>query len=511
MAKFKTASIFSNHMVLQREKNIRVFGQGENGKTIQVTLGENQVSTVVELDSWMVILPPMKATVGMLMRIVCEDRELQFSNIAIGEVWLAGGQSNMELELQNAKEGEEVIKSEKEPNVRFYYTPKNSYKDDHFYEDENHSCWSEWSQESAKSWSAVGYFFGRKLAKDLGVTVGVIGCNWGGTSASAWMSRESLLEDRDLNTYLLEYDDSIRGKSIQKQVEEYDEYSVYAKVWDEKCEVLYKEFPNLSFLEVQEKIGACRWPGPLNCKSPYRPAGLYECMIQRISPYSMRGVLWYQGESDDHKKDMYYKLFFKLISQWREEWQDVELPFLFVQLPMHRYLEDKDNKSWCYLREAQMDVFKTTKNTGIAVILDCGEFNEIHPKDKKPVGERLELQALYHVYKKINEKNAFGPIYKEAIFYNDKIELSFDYAEDGFEIKGETKEFEIAGANKEFKVAEIEIKNNKILVFAKGIKNPMYVRYCWTNYGNVTIYGKNGIPLSPFRTSKKDDLLPSNC
>lgn len=509
MANFKVASVFSNHMVLQRDKNIRVFGRGENGKMIKITLGENQVSTVVNQEKWMAILPPMEAANDIKMKVVCEEHNKEFVNIAIGEVWLAGGQSNMELELQNAKDGKEVLETEEDPNVRFYYTQKNGYKDNHFYESENNSSWSEWSEESAKCWSAVGYFFARKLAKDLGVTVGIIGCNWGGTSASAWMSKEFLSQEAELNTYLEEYDNAIRGKSIEQQEREYDEYAVYEEVWNKKCEELYEKTPDITWAEVLEQIGECKWPGPLNCKNPYRPAGLYECMLQRVCPYTIKGVLWYQGESDDHKPKTYYKLFVNLIRQWREDWMDLELPFLFVQLPMHRYSADLDFKNWCHLREAQMNVFKTVKNTGIAVILDCGEFNEIHPKDKEPVGERLELQALYHVYKKNKAKDAFGPIYKQSIFHENEIELCFDYVEDGFDVKGEIREFEIAGADREFRAAETIIQNNKIWVSSPEVKNPLYVRYCWTNYGNVSLYGKNGIPLAPFRTSTLDEnLLP---
>ena len=202
---------------------------------------------------------------------------------------------------------------------------------------------------------------------------------------------------------------------------------------------------------------------------------------------------------------MYQKLLTRLIKQWREDWEDQTLPFLIVQLPMHRYKQDQDLKNWCLIREAQMNTYQTVKNTGIAVILDCGEFNEIHPKNKKPVGERLALQALYHVYDKKKEKEAYGPIYLSYEIKDKGIEVSFDYSQDGFEVKSEASEFEIADENGIYYPAEYEIKDSKIFVFSDQVKNPSAVRYCWTNYGEVPIFGKNTLPLAPFRTIQKNE------
>jgi hypothetical protein len=168
---------------------------------------------------------------------------------------------------------------------------------------------------------------------------------------------------------------------------------------------------------------------------------------------------------------------------------------------MHRYKENPDDKSWCLLREAQMNTYQTVKNTGIAVIIDCGEFNEIHPKNKQPVGERLELQALHHVYGKIQAKEAFGPIFKSFVYKENGMELSFDYAQDGFEVRGELGAFEIAGDDMEFKSATFELRDSKIFVYSKEVPDPKIARYCWSNYCEVSVFGKNGLPLAPFRTN----------
>ena len=236
--------------------------------------------------------------------------------------------------------------------------------------------------------------------------------------------------------------------------------------------------------------------------NPFRPCNMYENMLMRICPYTIRGFLYYQGESDDHKPDSYYTLFTTLIAKWRECWGDDTLPFIMVQLPMHRYEGDPDKKHWCIIRSAQMKAYRTVKNTGIAVILDCGEFNEIHPKDKLPVGERLCLQAEKLVYGM--DVHAFGPMFESAVFRKGKAEVTFAHAENGFEVKGGIKGFETAGEDGVFYPAEASLGGGRALVWSDKVAEPKAVRYNWTNYGEVTVFGKNGIPLAPFSTS--DDI-----
>lgn len=506
MAEFKVAAVFSDHMVLQREKCVKVFGEGEDGQVVTVTFEKTTVGTKVSGERWEVILPPMEAGTGYEMTVSCGDYIRTYGDIAIGEVWLAGGQSNMEFELQNCIGGKEYLKNDTDCNVRFYYTQKNAYMDEAFYEQERNSGWDVFDEEKSRAWSAVGYIFAKRIAKELGVTVGIIGCNWGGTSASTWMSKEALTEDKELNSYVEEYDKAIEGKSVKQQIEEYDKYSAYQAAWDIRCGKCYAENPKITWDEVLKICGENQYPGPMNCKNPLRPAGLYECMLKRVMPYTLRGFLFYQGESDDHKPRMYYKLFKRMIEQWRDDWEDDTLPMLMVQLPMHRYAQDPDYKHWPIIREAQMRTFQTVKNTGIAVILDCGEFNEIHPKDKVPVGERLALQAMYQVYHIAKEEEAFGPIYHSCVARNGRMELSFEHAEHGFYVKGEPSGFEIAGVDKQFVPAKAEIDGKQIYVSSEQVPNPMYVRYCWTNYSDVTIFGANKLPLAPFRTSRNDEI-----
>ena len=500
MAKFKVAAVLSNHMVLQRDKNIRIFGEGEDGRKVAVTFQGTEYSGTVKGEKWTVMIPPQDAGTGYEMKVACGEETRTFRNIAVGEVWLAGGQSNMEYELQNCTGGDHMLKNDRNPNVRFYYTLKNANMDETFFELEERSGWSEFGPETAGCWSAAGYVFGKRLAARLGVTVGIIGCNWGGTSASSWMSEESLSEDKELSSYLEEYNLAVSGKPEEQQIKEYREYEEFQADWDLRYRAELEKNPAAEWDEIVEILGKNRWPGPMVCINPYRPAGLYHCMLRRIIPYTLRGFIYYQGESDEHKPGMYQKLLTRLIRQWREDWEDLTLPFLIVQLTMHRNRKDPDYKHWCLLREAQMNTYQTVKNTGIAVITDCGAFNDIHPKDKIPVGERLALQAGYHVYHNLPGKEAFGPIYHSYAVRENGIELFFEHAEDGFTVKGDGAGFELAGEDMNFIPVIPEMRASVIYLHSPEIPYPAAARYCWTNYGEVTVYGKNGLPLAPFRT-----------
>ena len=587
---FTIAAVISNHCVFQRNKNISIFGKAFKDDIVKAELfdrnnkllaaNETKVIAVAKTSSssikpkttiiqppaeWLVQLPPLQAHNNCTLKITCTQYHKQeagapvpviekvFTDISIGEVWLAGGQSNMEFELQNCTEGPEELKNEKSPNVRFYYTNKIGWMDDNFYKAEEQTCWQTWDSEYKTAWSAVGYFFAKKLARDLNlannfdpnketITVGVIGCNWGGTSASAWMSREALEKDVDLKTYVDEQIEATKGKSIEQQCKEYDDYEIENNEWQQKCAEIYSKNPDSEWDEVQRQIGVCPWPGPRSCKNPYRPAGLYECMLKRIIPYTIKGVIWYQGESDDHKPHSYAKLFSTMIDVWRTDWHDPHLPFVFVQLPGNRYKQDKDFKHWCLIREAQQKIHDTVKNAWMTCALDLGQYNDIHPKAKKEIAERLEETAICKVYELSTEEKAFAPMLDSFLITQNKMILSFANAADGFELRSNasTKQameyycqmearqgtpvdestftgFELAGSDGVFYPADfvfgkgegassssLEGKNTITLTSSK-VPSPVCARYGWYNYFPVTVYGKNGLPLAPFRTSQDNE------
>lgn len=502
MSEFSIAAVFSDNMVLQRDKCINVFGDGAEGKTVSVSLNGAVAQAKVINGKWNAVLPPMQAGNGYEMTVSCEGAVKIFKNVAIGEVWLAGGQSNMEFRLHECLDGDKVVNSDKDPNVRFYDTVRLGFIDDDFLKQESATHWEEFSPQAAPNWTAVGYFFAKRLAAELGVTVGILGCNYGGTSLSSWVSTDLLKTDSELNAYLRDYTELVGDKSEEQQIAEYKAGLDYYYTRVAKTEKYIADHPTASEEEIIANCGADK-PIPMGCAHPLHPGGLYNAMLCRVNPYSIRGFIFYQGESDAFRAHLYYKLFSRTIQLWREDWDDDLLPFLFVQLPF--YLEEgkDDDELWCYVREAQSRVADTVKNTGMAVIVDHGEHRNIHPINKAPVGERLALQALYSVYKLIDDENAVnGPIYRSLEYKDNGIELSFDYAKDGLVVKGEENNFEIADESKQFKRAVAEIRGDKIFVYSDQVKNPKYARYCWRNYSVATIFGKNGIPLSPFRTSR---------
>lgn len=502
---FKAAAIFSNHMVLQREKPITVWGKSSHD-TVTIVLNGIRVKAAVADGKWQAQLPPMDAGGPYEMQLTSGGEEITFVNVMLGEVWLAGGQSNMELELQHAKDGEAVLAGlTPEVPVRYYYTQKQRYKDEQFDAIEANTCWAEASPENSRAWSAVAFYCARRLAQRLGVTVGIIGCNWGGTSGTAWISRQRLEECTALHPYLDDLDKAMAGKTLEQHIREFDEYLAYSEEWNRKKDACYREHPEYSWDQVQEICGKCLFPGPMGPKNEYRPAGLYETMLQRVCPYTLRGFLYYQGESDDHRPQLYYRLLTELIGQWREDWGDDTLPFLLVQLPMFRYKNDTDYKHWCLIREAQMRAYQTVKHTGIAIIPDCGELDNIHPTDKLPVGERLAIQALQVAYG-IQDPDSDTPMYESSYVAGDTMHILLTGAPNGF-LPTETADgFELAGADRVFHPACPELGCNEILLRSDAVPEPVYGRYAWTNYMEVHIFGKNGLPLAPFRTSRADTL-----
>lgn len=539
MKDFKVAAIFSNHMVLQRNKFTAVFGEADDGTVIKAKLSDSNGTElcknccVAENGRWLFKLEPQGAQTGCTLVINCGEETKTFSDIAFGEVWLAGGQSNMEFELQNCTEGPaELQDSHAGKNVRFYYTNKIGWKDEHFYEAEKNTYWQTWDSPARGAWSAAGYFFAKKLACELDCVVGVIGCNWGGTSASAWMRKEFLEHDKDTNTYLTDYEEATRGKSIEQQCKEFDDYEIENAKWQEEFSKLWEKQPGITWAEAEKVLGKNPWPGPASCKNPYRPTGLYDCMISRIVPYTLKGVLWYQGESDDHKPQTYYKLFRAIVDNWRTDWNDNLLPFVSVQLPVHRYEADPDFKHWCLIREAQAKASATINNVWHISAFDLGQFSDIHPRAKKVLAERMENLAKAKVYKLIPsvdasapELESFLPVYDEQD--GGKIILSFTNAPTGFEFHSDEVRFEeykkmeehqgntvpenftgfeICGSDgvwhpADFALGGTDGKLNCIVVKSNSVKRPVAARYGWYNYGPVTIYGKNGLPLCPFRTN----------
>ncbi len=528
ISSFALASIFSSHCVLQQKKVLCIFGTGQDECEVRVSLKDKNQrllftgKTKIFNGKWRIYTVPLSAQEEVSLTAECKETKVTLTDIAIGEVFLAGGQSNMEFELGNCTEGKAELENDLAPNVRFYYTQKIAWKDEAFFAKEKETAWELSTSSTKTHWSAVGYFFAKELSQRLGVTVGIIGCNWGGTSASAWMAKSRLEKDEDLLSYLSDYQKATEGKSVEEQCKEYDDYVIANDSWQKKCEQLYKENPQIEWDEVQKRIGKCLWPGPMGCKNPYRPAGLYECMIERIVPYTIKGFLYYQGESDDHKAHLYYKLFRELIDQWRSDWNDDTLPFVFVQLPEHRYRQDKDFKNWPLIRDAQRKISQTVKGAFMTCALGLGEYDDIHPKHKKELALRMAKTALANIYGLLKKEEVESPLLQAQCPCENKIILYFDNAESGLVLKTDSlrleryrtlearqkqtvssdfSSFEIAGSDKVFYPAQASVKGNTLTLTCAQVAFPLYARYAWYNYGPVTLFNNWGLPASPFNTA----------
>ncbi len=494
----KLAAIFTDNMVLQRNKPVCIFGEcnNEQDKAITVTLGEYRADAEIKDKKWYAYLPEMQAQDNLRLVVSSSNGEkITLNNIAVGEVWLAGGQSNMEYFIANSKDAEKHMKDMRNADVRYYNVPRCGMINEELFNAEKNSHWELSDSPTLGEWSAVGCHFAKNISEKLGCTVGIVGCNLGGTSASVWVDEETLSSDKDTNVYLEAYKKACGSLTEEEQIKIYDEYLEYEREWNERLSVIQKEHPELSWEDVQKEIGECKWPGPMGIKNPYRPCGLYTTMISRITPFTFRGIIYYQGEEDASRCDIYYKLFTKLIYKWREDFKDSNMPFLCVQLPMFAYENAPDDKTWPVIREAQMKASETLDNVHTAVILDCGELNNIHPIDKKPVGYRLSLLALKNVYG-FDDCEPYGPKLREIKRTSDGYELSFYNAENGFEVRGKALGFEISYDGEKFEKIIPEIFGNKMHLKCDTTKE---IRYQWFNYNEVTIFGKNGIPLAPFR------------
>ncbi len=438
-AEVKPNVLFSDGAVLQRGQNVPVWGSANDGEKVTVEFGGQTVTTTAQGGKWKLELKPLKAGGPFSMKI-SGDNEVTVNNLLVGEVWIASGQSNMEWTL-NASFQPEVEKPKANfPQIRMITAKKVASLQPL---DEIQGKWQECSPQTVGGFSAVAYYFARDLHAELGVPVGIISTSWGGTPAQAWTSAEG-----------------------------------------------FEGQPELKGYADQLKAAAAKPPekGP----GPHFPSALYNAMIAPVVPYGMKGVIWYQGESNAGQSKQYQTLFPAMIADWRTKWKLGDFPFLFVQIAPFKGQPPE-------IREAQFLTLAKSKNTAMAVTTDYGDANDIHPKQKEPVGNRLSLAARALAY---GEKIIYsGPLYKEMKVAGNEVGIRFDHTGGGLVAKdGDLKGFTIAGADGKFVPAKAVIKGDAVVVSAEGVSDPKSVRYGWDNVPDVNLFNKEGLPASPFRT-----------
>lgn len=467
--RLRVAAVFSHHMVLQRRKPIPVFGEGKPGTSFTVELkpqipallSESVSSpevhtsssyhavvhgTVDEHGQWLVVLPAMDSGKTYRLIVSAQDIRLEYRDVLIGEVWIASGQSNIEFELHNALDGESEVALATDGNIRFFNTPKRGALGDELFEDENASSWQVCSPATAGYMSAIAYFFARKLRSQWpDVPVGIVDCYVGGTSISCWMSEKTLRATQYGNAYLERYEQQIAGKSLESMHEAMAQWQKVFDQWNADIARAQLVQPDIDWDTLNTQYGECPWPPPTTSFSQFRPTGPFIAMVSRVAPYAIRGALWYQGEEDEQYGSSYAAMLRDMIADWRTLWnidaltasdsdnllQSDEhdairsaspLPFVIAQLPQwidkKQYVAHQDPMLWPVLRQAQSDVTHDTNDVYLTVLMDCGEFNNIHPVDKKTPGERLALTALRHVYEQ-HSIVADSPRFRDTLQLND--------------------------------------------------------------------------------------------
>lgn len=496
----KLMPLFGNGAVLCRRKELRVFGQADKGVRVSGCIKAadgtvlSSAECITQEASFLLRFPPLEQQVNCTLTVTDGVDTIVSTDISIGEVFLASGQSNMELELQNANEGQTLIPVHDDLLVHYFNVPKKSVWNDDAIQAEGWSHWERVRPDFAKDMSAVAYFFARKLAKTIDCPVGIIDCYWGGTSVTCWIDREGLERTAEGQRYIANFIAQGGDKPFDQWQQEEDAFQKEMADWNGKVDAIKKERPDITWPEINETVGLCPWHPPVGPGSPYRPGGLVETMTKRVVPATLTGILFYQGEDDTCKTDCYDVLLSSMVLRLRELFRDDTLPFLNVQLPMWIAANDVDKHDWARLRHAQAKVADQLQPGGMAVLLDCGEWDNIHPTDKRTPGERLCDVALRVIYG-MDAPESPRALSKHTSGSNLVITLSQPVVR---RPEGELL-LEIAGEDGVYApVNDLRLEGNTMILHSAAVLRPVMARYAHVNWGKVCLFGENGLPLAPF-------------
>ncbi|OFX33322.1 MAG: hypothetical protein A2W90_03700 [Bacteroidetes bacterium GWF2_42_66] len=451
-AEVRLPHIFSSNMVLQQGRENPIWGWADKGERITLEIDGKTIKTKTGQDGkWKALLPVMNY--GNPHTLIIKGKNtLQLDNVLIGEVWVCSGQSNMGMTVQSSKDAEKEIASANYPQIRLFSVPKALAQSPR--EDIEKGSWVECSPENIPGFSAAGYFFGRYIHQQLNVPVGIINSSVGGTKIQCWMSEDAAQNDPDVI-------------------------------------VPYKYMKELAPEKVEDKI------------RNELASVLFNSMIYPIIPYGIKGVIWYQGESDRGRPEQYLRTFPGLINDWRKHWMQGDFPFLFVSLANYRNPVDEPGESdWAEIREVQTKTL-SLPNTGMALAIDIGEANDIHPKNKQEVGRRLGLNAMKIAYNK--DIVCSSPIFSSMQVEGNHAIVRFYTDGSSLMVKdryGYIKGFAIAGSDRKFYWAKAELLNDQtVKVYSNKVNHPVAVRYGWANNpSDLNLFNLEGLPANPFRT-----------
>lgn len=447
----KLPSIIGSHMVLQQQSTFTFWGWAKAGDSVRVRVSWNNEEKFVRSTpdgKWRLnVLTPVSG--GPYEISITADTTIILRDVMIGEVWVCGGQSNMQMPFKGYASlpvigSNDYIAHGKNANIRLFTVER---KFSVIPADDCEGHWVVSNPSDVAEFSAVAYVFGKDIQEILGVPVGLINTNWGGTPAESWTDEATLMSD-------------------------------------------FKEI-DLSVLKTDRV-------------TMQSPTVLFNAMIHPILSYTIRGVIWYQGESNRERPEQYSRLFPAMIQNWRKQWNLGDFPFYFVQIAPYSYRFDANTQS-AFLREAQLKTMLNIQNTGMVVTMDIGDSLSNHPSEKITVGKRLAYWALAKTYG-MHGLSYCGPVVKMLTTKGNKAVLTFDYAEFGLTSFGKVlQNFVVAGNDKQFYPAKAVITDTTLEIWSDKVKDPVAVRYCWKNYATGTLFNTAGIPASSFRTDHWDD------
>lgn len=534
--------LFSSHMVLQREKPIKLWGKCSGKESVTVTFMGNTVTADIEKNTWAAVLPPQEAARNQKLMVRSGEEGIYLSDIHVGEVWIAGGQSNMEFYLrydadyraykaaESAKNSEncgstEIEKCEKYENndIRFYDVPEICYKGQE--EDFDYSemgIWRTCTNENLNYYSAVGYYFARKLQKELQVPIGIIGCNKGGSCTQTWMSREALKKHG--RVWLDAFEEEIRGINYPAYCEAMrkDPHMNMGKPFEDKFteETLYGIGAERQ-RELMEKMAEQQAESSLPMiHYDNRPGCYYDNMLLKIGGVSTRGVIWYQGESEVFHPECYYEIFQDMIQCWRDLWKE-KLPFHCVQLAPFQNWMDCYGIDFPVIRRIQENAVQHMEKVHLVSSSDAGMRYDIHPKKKQPIGYRLALSALKYDYGKAVQADAPRGISVKTV--GSDLHIGFAGDMENLKVCGDeirelqlfakgfggqaadgavlTEEREVSYDRKDFYIegTTLVLRNTNV-----GGKRISRVSFAQKDYYEVNLYGSNGLPAMPFECEIKN-------
>jgi len=505
------APLFTDHAVLQRDKPLPVWGTADAGEKITVKFRGQTAGTTAAADGrWTVLLEPLPAAATGAELIVTGKNTVTLADVVVGEVWLCSGQSNMEFTVEarpgtwqantRVANAAAEIAAARYPlirHVRIEQTvaaaPAATVKT---------SGWIAAAPETVGGFTAVGYFFARDVFQKLGVPVGLVHASWGGTPVEAWMSPAALASAPAFAVVGERWAQNLAGYPAAKAKFDADLAAWKAAEADARAAPAPAAKPGAKaapptplalFLKANPRPRAPRGPG-----DPWTPAGLFNGMINPLLPYALRGAIWYQGESNADRAAEYRALFAATIAAWRAHFGQGDFPFYWVNLANFKNAGDPTGRSYAFLREAQTQTLALPE-TGQALALDIGNPDDIHPTNKQDVGRRLALLAKNRVYGITGADT--GPTFLAAGREGGALRVTFTHAGDGLVAHDRpVQALELAGADRVFHPATAKIVRDTLLVSAPAVKEPVAVRYAWTNAPAANLYNGSGLPAVPFRS-----------